>query len=128
VKRRFNGTYDLHLLNRKSAEQKNQAPATCLLLLLLLDPEDVGDTFLRNVGSNTDYTALHPRRQQRSSYSVYPNAASIFNERSGGVLHKHWTVQNLGREITQQQRHSAQNFTISLQLQVSRNKFTPRGT
>lgn len=32
------------------------------LALLILDPEDEGDTFLRNVGLYTDYTSLHPRR------------------------------------------------------------------
>jgi hypothetical protein len=29
---------------------------------LIFDPEDGGDTLLRNMGSNTDYTALYPRR------------------------------------------------------------------
>jgi hypothetical protein len=33
-----------------------------LLLVLISDPEDRGDTFLRNVGSCTDYMALYPRR------------------------------------------------------------------
>jgi hypothetical protein len=33
---------------------------------LFCDPEDGGDTFLRNVGSHTDYTALYPRRWQSS--------------------------------------------------------------
>jgi hypothetical protein len=33
------------------------------LLNLFFDPEDGGDTFLRNVGCNsTDYTASYPRR------------------------------------------------------------------
>jgi hypothetical protein len=39
-----------HLLTRWFAE-------------LFFDPEDEGDTFLRNVGCNsTDYTASYPRR------------------------------------------------------------------
>jgi hypothetical protein len=33
---------------------------------LILGPEDRGDAFLRNFGSFTDYTALHPRRWKRS--------------------------------------------------------------
>jgi hypothetical protein len=36
------------------------------LARLIFDPEDGGDTFLRNVGSYTDYTALCPRRWQIS--------------------------------------------------------------
>jgi hypothetical protein len=32
------------------------------------DPEDGGDTLLRNVGSYTDCTALYPRRWQLSSF------------------------------------------------------------
>jgi hypothetical protein len=31
---------------------------------LIFDPEDGSDTFLRNVGSHTHYTALYPRRQR----------------------------------------------------------------
>jgi hypothetical protein len=30
-----------------------------------LDPEDEGDTFLRNVGSHADYTALYSRRRHQ---------------------------------------------------------------
>jgi hypothetical protein len=33
-----------------------------ILVRLIFDPEDGADTFLRNVGSHTDYTALYPRR------------------------------------------------------------------
>jgi hypothetical protein len=33
---------------------------------VIFDPEDGGDTFLRNVGSFTDYTALYPRIWQFS--------------------------------------------------------------
>jgi hypothetical protein len=39
----------------------------CLLLArLIFDHECVGDTFLRNVGSYMDYTALFPRKWQLS--------------------------------------------------------------
>jgi hypothetical protein len=31
-------------------------------ICLIFDTEDEGDTFLRNVGSHTDYAALYPRR------------------------------------------------------------------
>jgi hypothetical protein len=41
-------------------------PARWLLALLIFDLEDGGDTFLRNVGSHTDYTALCPRRWHHS--------------------------------------------------------------
>lgn len=34
-------------------------------------------------------------------YSVYLNAELVYTEQSAGVLHKHWTIQNLGREIRQ---------------------------
>jgi hypothetical protein len=35
----------------------------CRFAELFFDPEDGGDTFLRNVGYNsTDYTASYPRR------------------------------------------------------------------
>lgn len=34
-------------------------------------------------------------------YSVYLNAALVYTEQSAGVLHKHSTIQNLGREIRQ---------------------------
>jgi hypothetical protein len=33
---------------------------------MILDPEDGNYTFLRNVGSCTDYTALYPKEQQLS--------------------------------------------------------------
>jgi hypothetical protein len=36
------------------------------LTRLIFGPEDGGDTFLRNVGSYTDYTVLYPRRWQFS--------------------------------------------------------------
>jgi hypothetical protein len=42
----------------------------CLLARLIFDLEDGGDTFLRNVGSYTDYMALYPRRWQFSVLST----------------------------------------------------------
>jgi hypothetical protein len=36
------------------------------LARLIFDPEDADDTFLRNVDSHADYTALYPRRWQLS--------------------------------------------------------------
>jgi hypothetical protein len=50
INRRFSKTYHLHL-------------GRGFLARLIFDPEDGGDTFLRNVGSYTDYTALYPTRQ-----------------------------------------------------------------
>jgi hypothetical protein len=42
-------------------------PATSWFLsLLIFDYEEGADTLLRNVGSNTGYTALYPRRRQHS--------------------------------------------------------------
>jgi hypothetical protein len=38
-----------------------------ILSLLIFDPEDGGDTFLRNVGSHRHYTVLYPRRWQHSA-------------------------------------------------------------
>jgi hypothetical protein len=40
---------------------------------MILDPENTGDTFLQNVGSNTDYKQLYPRRWQRSAYTYSTN-------------------------------------------------------
>jgi hypothetical protein len=37
--------------------------ACCFLASLSFDPEDGGDTFLRNVGLRTEYTALCPRME-----------------------------------------------------------------
>jgi hypothetical protein len=44
----------------------NQPAARWFLAGLIFDPEDGGDTFHRNVGPHTDYTALYPRRGQHS--------------------------------------------------------------
>jgi hypothetical protein len=43
---------------------------------LILDLEDGVDTFLRNVGSHTDYTTLYPRRWQSSDFMLSPVLAS----------------------------------------------------
>jgi hypothetical protein len=53
VSRRFRGTWP-------------GIPAAChILARLTFDAENGGDTFLRNVGSHTHYTALYPRGWQR---------------------------------------------------------------
>jgi hypothetical protein len=64
VNQRFGGTYQTHLLGRKSAEQEisfqqvaRQNTAGWFLARLIFGLEDGFDTFLRNVGSYTDYTA-----------------------------------------------------------------------
>jgi hypothetical protein len=57
VKRRFGGTYRFHFQGRKSAE---------LQAGFFFDPEDVGATFLRNVASYAEYTALYPRTWRHS--------------------------------------------------------------
>jgi hypothetical protein len=59
--RRFGGTYHRHLQSRNSAEQE------------ILDPENWGDMFLRNVGSQTDYTALYLGRWPQSSRTLTIN-------------------------------------------------------
>jgi hypothetical protein len=43
---------------------------TCDLVLLACS-EDVGDTFLRNIGSNQSYTMLHPRRLYSSNFGLF---------------------------------------------------------
>jgi hypothetical protein len=79
VNQRFGGTYHLHLWGKKSAKQETcmqnsaKPPAACwLLALLIFDPEDGGDTSLRNVGSHVDYTVLYPGRWQ------YQDRSSLF--------------------------------------------------
>jgi hypothetical protein len=52
---RFGGTYHLHFQGRKSR---------WFLARLIFCPEDGGYTFLREVGSHMDYTALYLRRWQ----------------------------------------------------------------
>jgi hypothetical protein len=45
----------------ENKQSKKPAAARWFLARLILDPEDVGDMFLWNVGSHTDYTELYPR-------------------------------------------------------------------
>jgi hypothetical protein len=68
VNDRFGGTYHLHLQGRKSAQQETsvQQVTGWFLVRLIFDPEDLGDMFLRNVCSHTDYTALYPIKWQHS--------------------------------------------------------------
>jgi hypothetical protein len=72
VNRRFAGTYRLHLQDKKSASKENQrvqSAASCshwFLARKIFYPEDGGETFLRNVGLHTIYTALHHRRRYSS--------------------------------------------------------------
>jgi hypothetical protein len=47
------------------------------LARLIFDPEDGGDTLLRNVGSCTDYTALYPRRWQFSKVISVQNITEL---------------------------------------------------
>jgi hypothetical protein len=57
-----------------SSATKIKPPAACLLFaLLIFDPEDGSDMFFRNVGSHTGYTALYPRRRQRSIFNKVYN-------------------------------------------------------
>jgi hypothetical protein len=70
VNSRFGGTYHLHLQGRKSAAHETSVQqvarqihyippaAPRLLALLIVDPEDGDDSFLRNVCSHTDYTSV----------------------------------------------------------------------
>jgi hypothetical protein len=48
--------------------RQNSVYSTCCMLVfgrLFFDPEDGGNTFLRNIGSQTDCMALYPKRWQR---------------------------------------------------------------
>jgi hypothetical protein len=75
VKRRFGGTYRLHLQGTKIRERETNA-ATCSHWFLprgFFYPEDGDDTFLRNVGSHKIYTASHPRRWHFSNRSYIRN-------------------------------------------------------
>jgi hypothetical protein len=67
MNQRFGGTYHLHLQDRKSAEQDQQASRWqphWFLARLIFDPDDVCDTFLRNVGSYAYYSTLYSTRWQ----------------------------------------------------------------
>jgi hypothetical protein len=74
LNQRFGGMYHLHLQGRKSAEQETSVRAggypRWVVALLIFDPEDGGNTFLRNVGSYADYTVLYPRRWQFSQLHI----------------------------------------------------------
>jgi hypothetical protein len=61
MNRCFGGTYHLYL----QVVTLRYSNSACLAMLTF-DPEYGGDTFLRNVGSLVDYTALYPRRWQHS--------------------------------------------------------------
>jgi hypothetical protein len=59
------------------------------LLCLFFGPEDGGDMLLRNVGSlSTDYTALHPRRENSSTRSSLRNITDMFCARLYCVKHR----------------------------------------
>jgi hypothetical protein len=47
-------------------------------MLTTLDPENIGDIILRNVGSYTDYTTLYPRRINFSSLIFVLERESMF--------------------------------------------------
>jgi hypothetical protein len=66
VNRRLGGTNYLHLQGRKSTEQEAtvQQMVRHSSHLQILDPEDGGDMFLRNVGSLTDCMELYRSRWQ----------------------------------------------------------------
>jgi hypothetical protein len=66
VNRRFGGTCRLHLKGRGIFQARNQSSALYMLhvgvlLVLVFEPDDGGDMFLRNVGwLSADYTSLYP--------------------------------------------------------------------
>jgi hypothetical protein len=66
VNRRFGGKYCLHLQGLKSLLPSHLFATRWFLARLIVDPEVGADTFLRNVGSQTDYMALYLRRWQHS--------------------------------------------------------------
>jgi hypothetical protein len=58
--RRFGGSYRLHLQGERV--QADTEHWFALYLLVLVHPEDGGDTILRNVGSYKSHMASSPRR------------------------------------------------------------------
>jgi hypothetical protein len=50
MSRRFGEKYRLHLKDRRISQARNQSEIGTKQLLVLFDPEDEGDMFLRNVG------------------------------------------------------------------------------
>jgi hypothetical protein len=83
MNRRFGGTYHLYLQGRKSAKQNNQRAQlpSYLLSWLIFNPEDGGDTFLRNVSTYMDYTVLYSRRWQLSVTVLPPVYFNSLNNR-----------------------------------------------
>jgi hypothetical protein len=67
VNRRFGETYRLHLQDIKIRERGTSVSRW----LQTADPENGGDTFLRNVSLHNIYTAQYPRRQH-SSVKISP--------------------------------------------------------
>jgi hypothetical protein len=61
MNRRLGGNYNLQFL------ESRYLLAHWFLARMIFDPEDGGDTFLRNVGSYTDCTTLYLKRWQLSS-------------------------------------------------------------
>jgi hypothetical protein len=55
VNRRFGGMYQLHLQGRQIRERETSVS------MWLQHPEDGGDTFLRNVGSQKIYPTPYPK-------------------------------------------------------------------
>jgi hypothetical protein len=51
----------------------------------ILDPEDGGGMFLRNVGSHMDYTVLYPRRSQPQILHNMPRSRIFSKARSSVV-------------------------------------------
>jgi hypothetical protein len=49
---------------------QSAATCSCWFTCRFFDPEDGGDSFLRNVGSHKIYMAQHPRRQHSSYYLI----------------------------------------------------------
>jgi hypothetical protein len=91
--RRFAGTCRLQLQGRKKKFQL----ATCLLAgscwNVFFDPEDGGDTFLRNVGCiSTDYMASHPTRRYSSMTVRSMNSTRIVILKCGHHGHMWWPV------------------------------------
>jgi hypothetical protein len=81
IKRSFGETCRLHLQGRRICQSRNQGERVSIVLYLfhagflpglLFDPEDVGDTFLRNVDwLSFNYTALHHRTQNSLFWMIF---------------------------------------------------------
>jgi hypothetical protein len=67
-------------------------PVSSCYLAWLIDPEDGGDMFFRNVGSLlTDYTALYPRMQNSSSLNHFVSQSKCGLPFDLILLHLKWT-------------------------------------